>query len=753
MLSYCLICVAMPNKYSHALVLSLYESRGLINCDRPQASRTGASRSVKPTDRSPRSSAQFTRLNNTAPQSKPSNRFRIDSSDEPPSRTLPPPLLRNSSSAETQIYAPKGLPSPPPPPQDPQTSSNSETRYPAPRQRSLSIHREEDNSRPSIETQIYDPQPPKSPTSPTNWQSSSEVKARRCASQASRPIGSRPGSRDKDPLRPQSFTSQTNWRSSSEVKARRRASQVSLSSGSRPGSTDKWSKRPGRNNPQSPSLTHAPYENAPTEAQPSIPTCPPSPPATPDSGKSFGLETHLDRLDKTKSTVALTSKSHKSFDLESHLDRLEKRRSQAAATPESAQSFSLETQLGHLEGTKSPPPVPDRSPRRTPPKSSPSSQRSRSPVSQPQPDPIKPKTAKPVHSHTFSISTKSSSRHSARLPTLEFQPELMRPNTSRSLQSTFSMTTQLSSRPSGTAPTSQPRSEPIKPTKPITSKSLHFPNFSISTQSSSGQPLTSPKLQFHHEPLRPRTSNGHHSPSFSITARTSSLNATTFPSVLSRTSSMPSRALVNDDADLESLPTTILDLDIIPWENVNYGPAIFRHATLAEERPMSPRSSSFDSTVPPPIRRVPNSPTRHDKPLPRTAKPPPRPKKSRKSISSILFSRPQAPTKAILYSETVPGKPPAPISVLRTGAPSIPALFPTYRGQFLPPQKSEERVGKQMSQTSTEARARLGRGVSQNAAEKRRSWFRNEQVDRAFGLGQSVKQRAIEDIFRANLYV
>ena len=730
----------MPNKYSHALVLSHYESRGLINCDHPQASWTGTSRSVKPTDRSPRSSAQFIRLNNTAPQSKPSNRLRIDSSDEPPSRTLPPPLLRNSSSAETQIYAPKGLPSPPP--QDPQTSSNSETRYPAPRQRSPSIHREEDNSRPSIETQIYDPQPPKSPTSPTNWQSSSEVKARRCAS---RPNGSRPGSRDKDPLRPQSFTSQTNWRSSSEVKARRRASQVSSPNASRPGSRDKWPKRPGRNNPQSPSLTHAPHENAPTEAQPSIPTCPPSPPATPDSGKSFGLGTHLDRLDKTKSAVTLTSKSHKSFDLESHLDRLEKRRSHAAATPESAQSFRLETQLGHLEGTKSPPPVPDRSPRRTPPKSSPSSQRSRSPASQPQPDPIKPKTAKPVHSHTFSIFTESSSRQSARLPTLEFQPELMRPNTSRSLQSTFSVTTQLSSRPSGTAPTSQPRSEPIKPTKPITSKSLRFPNFSISTQSSSGQPPTSPKLQFHHEPLRPRTSNGHHSPSFSITTRTSSLNATTFPPVLSRTSSMPSRALVDDDADLESLPSTILDLDIIPWENVNSGPAIFRQAPPVDDRPMSSRSSSFDSTVPPPIRRVPNSPTPHDKS-------PPTPMKSRKSISSMLFSRLQAPTKAIFYSETVPGKLPTPISVLRTGTPSIPALFPTYRGQFPPPQKSEERVGRQMSQTSTEARPRLGRGVSQSAAEKRRSWFRNEQVDRAFGLGQPVKQRAIEDIFKANLY-
>ena len=739
----------MPNKHSHALVFSHHEYRGLINCDRPQASWAGASRSIKPTDRSPRSYAQFIRWNHSAPQSKPSNRLRIDSSDDPPSRALPPPLLRNSSSAKTQIYASKDLPSRPPP-QDPQTSSNSETRFPPPRQRSPSIHREEDNSIPSIETQIYDLQPPKSPTSPTNWQSSSEVKAQRRASQVSSPNGSRPGSRDKDPLRPQSSISPTNWQSSSEVKAQRRASQVSSPKGSRPGSRDKWPKRPGRNTPQLPSLTHVPHEGAPTEAQPSIPISPPSPPATSDSGKSFGLETHLDRLDKTKSTAALTSKSHKSIDLEPHLDRLEKRRSQAAATPESAQSFSLETQLGHLEETKSPPPVPDRTPRRTPPKSSPNSQRSRSPASQPQPDPIKPKTVKPVHSHNFSMSTESSSRQSARSPTLVFQPELMRPNTSRSLQSTFSMTTQLSSRLSGTA---QPRSEPIKPTKPITSNSLHFPNFSISTQSSSGQPPTSPNLQFHHEPLRPRTSNGHHSPSFSITTQTSSLNATTFPPVLSRTSSTSSMALVDDDADLESLPSTILDLDIIPRENVNSGPAVFRHAPPVEERPMPSRSSSFDSAIPPPIRHVPNSPTPQDKPLPRTPKPPSTPKKSRKSISSMLFSRPQAPTKAILYSETVPGKLPTPISVSRTGASSISAFFLTYRGQFPTPQKSEERIGRQMSQTSTEARARLGRGVSQSAAEKRRSWFRNEQVDRAFGFGQPVKQRAIEDILRANMYV
>jgi hypothetical protein len=121
----------------------------------------------------------------------------------------------------------------------------------------------------------------------------------------------------------------------------------------------------------------------------------------------------------------------------------------------------------------------------------------------------------------------------------------------------------------------------------------------------------------------------------------------------------------------------------------------------------------------------------------------------------MLFSRPQAPTKTIPYSQTLPGNKPTTITTSKPTAPSIPALFPTYRGPFPPPQKSEEHIEKGPNQTNTEERARLRRGVSQGAgaAEKRRSWFRNEQIDRAFGLREPVKQRAIEDIFKANLYV
>ena len=721
----------MPNnKYSHALVLSHYESHGLIGYDRPQTSRSSRN-PVKSTLTSPRPLAQLSRSSHAITQRKPRDRIRIDASEQFPSSPPPPPasptppaqpLRRNSSSIETRIYAPESSPSPPPTQDHPIPLYFADQNL-FPGERASSTNTEEDKSRQSIETQIYDPQPLQPPTCQTNWLSSSEVKARRRASQATPPNGSRPGSKEKASKRPGINTSQHS---------------------------------------QSSSWTHPLHGNGPIDVQTSIPSHPPSPPATPDSDKSFGLETHLDRLDKLESKAPITPESRKRMGSETHAEDPKSMRSQAIATPDSGQSFGLETNLGHSGVTKSAPPIPERNLRRSPPSSSRNSSRAPSPTPRPPFDSAEPKHSKSFHSPTLSMTTQSSSGPSIKSSTSQLQSDPLRLTHSRSLQSTFSITTQLTSHASAELPTSGPQNVSVGPNtsrslqstfsittlpssgksvtsstsqahietmKATASKNLHFPNFSISTRPSTSEPPTSPKLQFHQGPLRPRESRSLHSPTFSIATRTSSLNATTSPPVLSRTSSMPSRALVEDD-DLESLPS-ILDLGILPWEDLKSGPAIFRHNPPVDETPMSSRSSSFDSAVPPPIRRVPNCPMLPDTTPPKLSKTSRTPKKSRPSISSMLFSRPHTP-KAILYSETVPGKLPTRVTVSRTGAPSIPALFPKYRGQFPPAQKSEmsqiseERNGRKMSQTSTGERKKLRRGVSQGVAERRRSWFKNE---------------------------
>lgn len=302
------------------------------------------------------------------------------------------------------------------------------------------------------------------------------------------------------------------------------------------------------------------------------------------------------------------------------------------------------------------------------------------------------------------------------------------------------------------------------------------------------------------EPPRPRTSSAVdrpsnsrkttaiHSPTFSISPRRSSINATMSPqsvsfSDFSETMKSPRRVSFSqpgdreyfDDADLESLPPEI-DFNVLPYEDPNAGPAVFRATQLGLENPTSPRyegpnagpasfratelglekpvshdgpassrASSFDSAAPPPIglnRRISHA----------TAEPcqPRMPKKeSRMSILSFLRSSP-AP-KAILYSEATQGQPPVAVSVSRTAAPSIPLLFPRFRGQFPPPQKMQDKG----LRAGLEPRMRRGLdsrdGASRStahadAAEKRKSWLKGDDVNKSRGALPSANKWELERI-------
>ena len=205
----------------------------------------------------------------------------------------------------------------------------------------------------------------------------------------------------------------------------------------------------------------------------------------------------------------------------------------------------------------------------------------------------------------------------------------------------------------------------------------------------------------------------------------------------------------DDDADLDSLPSE-MDFDSMPWTDLNADPTILRNGDRREST--SSRASSFDSAAPPPIRRAPNYPMLTQKPIPKP------PKKTKRSLSALLFSRAPTPPspKAILYSETMPGPPPVSVDVSGKNIFSNAAIYQTTSSaQFHPQQyQSEERVGRQMSgRANSVPYAPPRRGVSQGAAiEKRGLWFRNE-ADRTFGHGKSVRKKAIDEIVRANLYV
>ena len=667
----------MPNKYSHALVLSHYESQGLIEFDGRLTKKADARSSIisarstpiRSTQRPKRAdTAQSSRSSPASPQPFSSPRARLGAST-PYTRieVSPPPLHRKTSSVQTQIFAPPS----PPPTRDHQTHIHFENRPHTPKHQT------------SVETQIYDPQSPRSSQSPT---------------------------------------SMTDWSRSSEVKARRRAAQVSSPNRSRFGSRNVLLKESGNKSPekpQTPPLIHASQENASSEAQAFHPSRPPSPPATPDSGKSFGLETHLDRMDK-KLPHPTAAGSSDTVDLEASSDRLENsafRRPSAVSghsehsseslvilprvPPNSGKSFGLKNHLRISKAARpaSQVPVLERSVSQSLPKSPKNDRRATS-----QPPPVQPSTSQPqepraYHSPTFSMTTQPSSRGSIASPTFDLYPG------------------------------------PLKPKK---AASLHSPALSI----------TATPLPLNAEQSRPRTSRSAHGPRFSVSTRRSSLNFANAPPDLARTSSMPTEVFFDhdDDADLESLPSE-MDFDSLPWTDLNANPIIVRNED--EQGSTSSRASSFNSAAPPPIRRAPNYPMLTDKPIPKPSK------KSRHSLSALLFSRaPTPPPKAILYSETMPG--PLPISVAVSGkgiSSDAAAGFSTSpQARFHPQQKSEERVGRQMSGANSVPYAPPRHGVSQGAAEKRGLWFRGE-ADRAFGRRQSVRKKAIDEIVRANSYV
>ena len=665
----------MPSKYSHALVLSHYESQGLIQPD-GHLSKKADSRSsiisarstpIRSTQRPKQAdTAQSSRSSPASPQPFSSPRVRLGAAT-PYTRieVSPPPLHRKTSSVQTQIFAPPS----PPPTRDHQTHIHFENRPHTPKHRT------------SVETQIYDPQSPRSSQSPT---------------------------------------SMTDWSRSSEVKARRRAAQVSSPNRSRFGSGNVLLKESGNKSPQkphTPPLTHASQEHSSSEAQAFHPSRPPSPPATPDSGKSFGLETHLDHMDK-KSPHPTATGSSDTVGLEASSDRLENnvfRRPSAVSgpseasseslvilprvPPNSGKSFGLKNHLRMSETARpaSQVPVLERSVLQSPPKSSKSDRRATS-----QPPPVQPSTSRPqepraYHSPTFSMTTQPSSRGSIASPTFDLYPD------------------------------------PLKPKK---AASFHSPTLSI----------TATPLPPNPEQSRPRTSRSAHGPRFSVSTRRSSLNFANAPPDLARTSSMPTEVFFDqdDDADLESLPPE-LDFDSLPWTDLNANPIIVRNED--EQGSTSSRASSFDSAAPPPIRRAPNYPMLTEKPISKPSK------KSRHSISTLLFSRaPTPPPKAILYSETMPGPPPISVGVSGKGISSNAAVSSTSSARVHPQQKSEERVGRQMNGANSVPYAPPRRGVSQGAAEKRGLWFRTE-ADRAFGHRQSVRKKAIDEIVKANLYV
>ena len=676
----------MPSRYSHALVLSHYESQGLIEPDGRVTKKADSRSSIISARSTPIRSthrpnqadtAQTSRSSPASPQPFSSPRIRLGAST-PYTRieVSPPPLHRKTSSVQTQIFAPPS----PPPTRDHQTHIHFENRPHAPKHQT------------SVETQIYNPQSP-------------------------------------SPRSSQSRTSMTDWSRSSEVKARRRAAQVSSPNRSRFGSRNVLFKESGNKSPekpQSPLLTHASQENASSEAQAFHPSRPPSPPATPDSVKSFGLETHLDCMDK-KLPHPTAAGSSDIVDLKASSDRLENsalRRPSAVSghseassesllilprvPPNSGKFFGLKKHIGTSGASRpaSQAPVSERSVLQSQPKSPKSDRRATS-----QPPPGQPSTSQNQEPRAYHLPT-------------------------------FSMTTQPSSHGSITSPMSDLYPDPLEPKK---AASFHSPTLSI----------TATPLPSNAEQSRPRTSRSAHGPRFSVSTRRSSLNFANAPPDLARTSSIPTGVSMpteaffdhDDDADLESLPPEV-DFDSMPWTDLNANPIIVHNED--ERGSTSSRASSFDSAAPPPIRRAPNYPMLTEKPIPKPSK------ISRHSLSALLFSRaPTPPPKAILYSETMPGPPPISVGLSGKDLSSKAATFSTSPARwFQPQQKSEERVGRQMSMSGANSvpYAPPRRGVSQGAAERRGLWFKNE-ADRAFGNRQSVRKKAIDEIVRANSYL
>lgn len=318
---------------------------------------------------------------------------------------------------------------------------------------------------------------------------------------------------------------------------------------------------------------------------------------------------------------------------------------------------------------------------------------------------------------------------------------------------------------------------------------------SLSRQGSILRSTSSSIAELALEPPRPKTAPaidvatnmkrtaGLHSPTFSISTRISSVNATRSPTSInfsnfSDAMTSPRRAPFEqskdkgyfDDAELESLPSEI-DFNVLPYENPNAGPAIFRANQLNLENPISPRyedpnttsafvratqlgmpdsederpvsrASSFDSAAPPPIglnRRISHATAEpHQTKMPK--------KESKMSLLSLLRST-HAP-KAVLYSEATQGRPPASVSVSRTGVPSIPTLFPGYRGQF-PPSQRTRNTGPRMRPGLDPKRSAPRSPAHRDAAEKRKSWVKDEEVDKDHRASHLLKKREFERILNS----
>ena len=334
-------------------------------------------------------------------------------------------------------------------------------------------------------------------------------------------------------------------------------------------------------------------------------------------------------------------------------------------------------------------------------------------------------------------------------------------------------------------------------TRPSAQKPQHSAGPSLSRQRSMLRSTNSSISELRSEPPRPKTSSGAdgsttsrkaaglHSPTFSISTRASSINATRSPpsvafSNFSDAMTSPRRPPLShskdrgyfDDADLSPLPSEI-DFNVLPYEDPNAGPAIFRATPLGVESPTSPRyedpisrpavvratqlgmpasqdeaassrASSFDSAAPPPIGL-----NRRESYVTAKSHQPKTPKKEGKtSLLSFLRSTPTSP-KTVLYSDTSHGKAPISVSVSRTGIPSIPLLFPGYRDKYPPP--PQRNTGS--SRPSLEPRARAPRSPAHvDAADKRRSWLKGDDavvVDRSRRESRLEKKREFERILKA----
>ena len=347
-----------------------------------------------------------------------------------------------------------------------------------------------------------------------------------------------------------------------------------------------------------------------------------------------------------------------------------------------------------------------------------------------------------------------------------------------------------------------PHAAESQKSKSSAQKPQHSVGRSLSRQRSTLHSTNSSISELRSEPPRPKTSSGAegsttsrkaaglHSPTFSISTRASSINATKSPpsvvfSNFSDVMTSPRPAPLShskdrgyfDDADLSPLPSEI-DFNVLPYEDPNAGPAIFRATQLGAEKPTSPscedafsrpaivratqlgmtvpedeaassRTSSFDSAAPPPIglnRR--ESYVTWKTPQPKTPK-----KEGKTSLLSFLRSTPTSP-KTVLYSDTSHGKPPLSASVSRSGIPSIPLLFPGYRGKFPPPPPPPQRDTVSSSRPSLEPRARPPRSLAHmDAADKRRSWLKGDDaavvVDRNHRTSRLEKKREFERILKA----